>query len=275
MSSDKLIAIDVDGTLINHKTTLLPEVAQRIIEIKNSGIDITLATGRMASAALTYIEALEIDLPVVALNGVFVGSPIDATEPIYHEPVSNSSLNRIIDVVEDIPVSTVIAMGNKALGRNINDITKPALDSWIVNISPYDRRNIDKLQNASIILIAGDEKSTRNAKKRLENSNLVDVDIFFFPSIRYFPMHYLEIRSRGTNKGKGLAMLAEELGYKRENIIAIGDYLNDISMRDTAGFFGAPANAHEEVVKIADYVSEFTNDETAVVDIIEKALGLN
>ena len=88
-------------------------------------------------------------------------------------------------------------------------------------------------------------------------------------------MHYLEIRSRGTNKGKGLAMLAEELGYKRENIIAIGDYLNDISMRDTAGFFGAPANAHEEVVKIADYVSEFTNDETAVVDIIEKALGLN
>ena len=83
-------------------------------------------------------------------------------------------------------------------------------------------------------------------------------------------MHYLEVRAKGTSKGKGLKMLASCLGVKKEDVFVIGDYLNDISMREFCGFFAAPSNALPEVKKVADYVSSFSNDESAVADILNK-----
>jgi hydroxymethylpyrimidine pyrophosphatase-like HAD family hydrolase len=99
---------------------------------------------------------------------------------------------------------------------------------------------------------------------------LVDIEHFMFPSIRYFSMHYIEYRARGTNKGRGLAMLRKSLGIPRESVLAIGDYLNDIPMAEESGIFAVPANALEEVRAVADYISPSSNDEGAVAEILEE-----
>jgi hydroxymethylpyrimidine pyrophosphatase-like HAD family hydrolase len=101
-------------------------------------------------------------------------------------------------------------------------------------------------------------------------TELVDIEHFMFPSIRYFLMHYIEYRARGTNKGRGLAMLRKSLGIPRESVLAIGDYLNDIPMAEESGIFAVPANALEEVRAVADYISPSSNDEGAVAEILEE-----
>jgi len=270
MSRPKLIAIDIDGTLVDSQVKLDPEVKNAVLRAKEDGALVTLATGRMVSAASKYIDALEIDLPLVALNGVFVGWKDNCREPIYHEAISHHSAQAIVHAVWNSKSTLLCVHCDRAFGRNIDDLTGPAISTWIVNVDPLEE--IDSLDGIepSTILIAGNEEIISELYTNAEGIFRDDTERYFFPSMRYYPMHYLEIRARGTNKGKGLRKLAEYLGIRAEEVLAIGDYINDFEMAQYAGIFAAPANAHDEIKEIADYVSPSTNDGAAVSEIINK-----
>ncbi len=269
MPRAKLIAIDIDGTLIDSKTHLKPEVIEAVLRAGNDGAHVTLATGRMVSAAKQYIDTLGIELPLVALNGAFVGWSGNCREPIYNEPVSPVSSRAICKAAWDTDCSLLYVSRDTAFGRNINEITSPALSTWIDNISPLESIDSLEVMEPSLILIAGDKDETANLDRLIKGLGLEDTEHFFFPSMRFYPMHYLEIRALGTNKGKGLLKLAEFLDIRPEEILAIGDYINDVPMAEVVGAFAAPASAREEVKAIADYVSPFSNDEGAVAEILE------
>jgi Cof subfamily protein (haloacid dehalogenase superfamily) len=270
MPRPKLIAIDIDGTLVNSKVELDQSVVDTIFRARDEGALITLATGRMVSAASEFIDRLEIDLPLVALNGAFVGWRRNCRAPIFHAPIHAESSIAVTRASWETDCTIIHVNCDSALGRNLNELTAPALNSWIVNISPLEDIESLAQMESSTILIAGDEAQitalNRKAAELLDGNALH----YFFPSIRYFPMHYLEIRAKGTSKGDGLMKLAKHLGIMPSEVLAIGDYINDIEMAQMAGSFGAPANARPEIIEIADYISPFTNDEGAVSDIIEK-----
>jgi hypothetical protein len=224
----------------------------------------------MVSAAKQYLDALEIELPTVALNGSFVGMPDSCGEAIYHEPISSKSAEIILSDSWDSDATTIFVDCDRAFARKINATTEPALNSWIVNISELIDPQEIKGMEPTAILIAGHKDNISLINEDTDKRNLGDIEKFFFPSIRFQPMHYLEVRAKGTSKGKGLKMLASCLGVKKEDVFVIGDYLNDISMREFCGFFAAPSNALPEVKKVADYVSPFSNDESAVAEILSK-----
>ncbi|RKZ31378.1 hypothetical protein DRQ36_02250 [bacterium] len=270
MARPKLIVIDIDGTLIDSKTKLSPKVIDTIHRVTDDGALVTLATGRMVSASQIYIDELKIDLPTIALNGAFVGWVGDSREPIYHEPVSFESSRAILRAAWDIDATLIFVCCDRAFGRNISDLTAPALETWIVNISPLDDIDLIDGIEPTAILVAGEKSRVMTVKDATLSFGFEDITHYFFPSIRYYPMHYFEVRARGTDKGKGLAMLAEYLGISREEILAIGDYINDVPMAEIAGRFATPSNAHPEALTVADYISPFSNDENAVADILEK-----
>lgn len=270
MPRPKLIAIDIDGTLVNSKVELDNSVVETIFRAREDGAMITLATGRMVSASAEFIKKLEIDLPLVALNGAFIGWQNNCREPIYHAPILSEYSMAVSRASWNTECTLVHVNCDSALGRNITDLTRPALSSWIVNIDPLeDIAAIEKMET-STILIAGDEREITELNRRTSEILEGKALHYFFPSIRYYPMHYLEIRASGTSKGAGLMRLAKHLGIKPAEVLAIGDYLNDIEMAEMAGSFGAPANARDEIIEKADYVSPYTNNEAAVSDIIQK-----
>ncbi len=270
MPRPKLIAIDIDGTLVNSEVRLESSVIDAIFRARRDGALVTLATGRMVSSAAEFIERLEIELPVVALNGAFVGWQHNCREPIYHAPILSKYTLAVTRASWDTNCTIVHVNCDSALGRNITDLTAPALSSWIVNIDPLEDINIVKEMEISTILIAGDENEITRLNKRTGEILAGNALHYLFPSIRYYPMHYLEIRAVGTSKGDGLMRLANHLGIDASEVLAIGDYLNDIEMAQMAGSFGAPANSRDEILEIADYVSPYSNNEGAVADIIEK-----
>jgi len=270
MPRPKLIAIDIDGTLVNSKVELEQSVADTIFRARDAGALVTLATGRMVSASVEFIDRLEIDLPVVALNGAFVGWRKNCREPIYHAPIHAESSMAVTRASWDTGCTIVHVNCDSAVGRNLTELTAPALNSWIVNIAPLEDIEVISDMESSTILIAGNEAEITELNRRTGDLVKGKALHYFFPSIRYFPMHYLEIRAAGTSKGAGLMKLAKHLGIDPSEVLAIGDYINDIEMAQMAGSFGAPANARPEITEIADYVSPFSNDEGAVSDIIEK-----
>jgi hypothetical protein len=82
--------------------------------------------------------------------------------------------------------------------------------------------------------------------------------------------YFLEIMSRDTNKGAALAKIAEILGVDAEEALAIGDSMNDEAMIRWAGIGVAMANADERIKNIANHVSDYSNDEDGVAEVIEK-----
>jgi len=270
MTKPKLIAIDIDGTLIDSKTEIHPKVVETIRKVTADGAQVALATGRMVSACEKYLRQLNIKLPTIALNGSFVGWPNARRKPIYSETISRESSHKIIEAAWNCNITLILVDCDRAFVRNITELTGPALETWIVNISPLkDILDIDGTK-PSLILIAGDGGDVTALQQRTNSFGITDIAHYLFPSIRYFPMHYLEIRARNVDKGKGLTMLAEYLGIRNEEILAIGDYINDIPMSGVAGTFAAPANARENVRAVADYVSPLTNNDGAVAEILEK-----
>ena len=266
----RLIAIDVDGTLIDSKTLLRDDVIDAIAKARDGGTLVTLSTGRMISAAREYIDALGITLPIIALNGALIGWPGNDRNLVYHEPISRSSAAALLEMAWRSDSTLVSVCGDRALARNITDLTAPALASWIVNIEEFDNLEAMGDMDASTILVAGEKNAVRELFSEMSRLNLNDIEQFYFPSIRYPAMHYLEFRAIGTNKGKALNMLGRYLDIERESILSIGDYLNDIPMADESGIFAAPSNARDEVRAVADYVSPLSNDEGGVAEIIDR-----
>jgi len=80
------------------------------------------------------------------------------------------------------------------------------------------------------------------------------------------------LRRIGVNKGTGLKALRKYLGIEKSETLAIGDFINDVPMFMEAGIRATVANAHENVLKIADYVSKYSCDNDAVADIIENLI---
>ena len=264
----KLVAIDVDGTLIDSESRLPPEVTSAVGEAMEMGVEVVLATGRMLSAAANYIESLRLHRPGIGLNGTIVGWH-DDREPIYHNPIPREVSEQILSRIWDRNATIVDVDRNRAFGRNITDLTGPALSSWIVNIEDFPARRSAMKMESTALLVAGDKGEIESIRDELR-LDFEELDVYFFPSIRYFPMHYLEIRAAGTSKGNGLRRLVEHLDAADSGVMAIGDYLNDISMAEVADIFAAPASAHESVLRIADYVSPLSNDQGAVSDILKR-----
>ncbi len=268
MPKPKLIAIDIDGTLIDSKTGLRPDVESAILRAKADGAMVTLATGRMISAAREFIDRLDIDLPIIALNGSLVAAD-NGDSPLYHEPISSDSSRLLVERAWETPSTLIFICCDKAFTRNITDITGPALETWIANITDFPDSSIIASSRPTCILVAGEQAEIGDIYDATKSLNLCDIEHYMFPSIRYFHMHYIEYRAKGTNKGTALRILRESLGIQRKDVLAIGDYLNDLPMAEEAGIFAAPANARIEVQELADYVSPLTNDQGAVAQILE------
>ncbi|MCK5833727.1 Cof-type HAD-IIB family hydrolase [bacterium] len=269
MPKPRLIVIDIDGTLIDSQSYLRPDVEKAILRAIDEGVFVTLATGRMISAAREYIDRLKLRLPVIALNGAIIANSYGG-KPLYHEPISIESSVKIVEAIWDTDSTLIFVCCDKAYARNVSELTGPALSTWIVNISNFEDIDLLGKKKPSTILVAGHRDSIEGIQSNTRALNLEDIEDHLFPSIRYFPMHYVEYRARGTNKGKALKMLREHLGVSRDEVLSIGDHINDISMAEESGIFAAPASAHQVTRDAADYVSPLSNDEGAVAQILDE-----
>jgi Cof subfamily protein (haloacid dehalogenase superfamily) len=259
----KLVAIDLDGTLLKNDLTISPRAEEAIKEATAKGVYVTICTGRMYASALPYIKQLEMKLPVIAYNGALVK----------HAATGEVLYRKLLPC----PMATDIYIRAKKhkLHTNIyynDDLYVDSLNDWADNYARKVGVDINIVENmveflqcdpiTKIVTIANPD-ALKFLRQELEED--YGEKLFITSSLP----HLLEILNPEATKGKGLETVANYLDIPRECVMGIGDSFNDIEMFEYAGLSVVMANGEEEVKKIANYVT-CSNDDDGVAEAIEK-----
>lgn len=261
MKKYKLIAIDIDGTLLNDNKEILPETLLNIKEAYNKNVVIAISTGRGYPASKRYVNEINLNIPLILYNGSRIRMSNDETL-ILNKTINNAVAKKVYELIEENN-GTCCFWKNDKLYFNKNDDYTVYYEN-LTSIKPNILSNVDDeiFNDINKFIWFGTSEELEKIQKEI----LVSISgIDFFKS----QSHILEIVPTGVNKGNAVSILASSLGIKPEEVIAIGDDENDISMIKYAGLGVAMGNAKQVVKNNADYIT-LTNNENGVGEVIKK-----
>ena len=266
----KLLALDLDGTTLTEDKMIIPEVREAIRKAIDAGYRISFLTGRMFAAAVPFASAMNLDIPIVSMNGTLIAESRTG-KILYERTLSRSCARDVLSAIEGAPVHKFIYEG-KNIRHSVKD---PAileyLKWWAVNIKEVKKFDIDSYSKIYQLLLIGETKVLDKIEINVNGDTKCDITSFGFPSPRY-PLHFLEIKRSGDSKGKGMKFLCEYYKISRDEVLAVGDYMNDYELFDEAGLSIAVANAVDGLKERADLTTSRTNEEGAVAEVIDMLL---
>jgi len=263
----KLIALDLDGTSIRSDLRVSERLTNILQKIKTqNGIRITIATGRMFATSVPYVEPLCANSPIISLNGAEIvdhknGDIISS----FTIPADLSKYGR--ELFWRYKGAALAVCSGRVFLNKLTPEASGSIKDWFAH--PVIEPPPEEGEYSSFFAIGMEEELLTIVEDLHRNFyELIDVDIF--PSLRYKPLSYLEVRAKGVSKGSGLKYLRELLGIDKSEVLAIGDWTNDIALFREAGFCATVANAAPQLKELAHKVSSLTNDEDGVAEILEE-----
>ncbi len=256
----KLVAIDLDDTLLKDDLTISERVKKAIKASIDKGTLVTFATGRMYASALPYALDLNLDLPLITYQGALV-KYADGRE-IYHRPLELSLAREVVEFLKPKNLHINVYLNDILCMEKITEEGKNY--SALVGIPIHQIRFPDDITiPVTKIVLIGDKEELDPVEAEIEERFKDTIN-----STRSKP-YFLEIAHPLATKGNALKKLANSLGIRREEVIAIGDSMNDYDMIEYAGFGVAMANGNEAVKNIADYITT-SNEDDGVAEVFEK-----
>lgn len=263
----KLIAIDMDGTLLNDHHEVTAEVRHALQKAKANGVKIVLCTGRPLGGVRRYLEDLQLNEEedyVIAYNGALVQNTYT------NEVVSELSI-RYQDVKELYALSLQLQtpmhfFDTERLYTPNRDISKyTVLESYLTQV-PLRFCTLNELSENIVIPKAMYIDEPEKLNKTIES---IPEDVKQkYTLVRSAPYYY-EILHPQASKGNAVRQLAEFLGIQQEEVMSIGDNENDLTMIEFAGCGVAMGNAVQKVKEIANFQTR-TNNEHGVAYAINE-----
>lgn len=283
----ELIASDMDGTLLNERLEVSETNAKTILEAQKQGIRFMVATGRGYTEARPLLDHVGISCPLITLNGAQVYN--ESGEVIENIGIEKSTVKEIVDKIKEsglyceMTTSEGIYSDNKSqriestaslLYKTNPDtsykmavvLAAARLEIMNVNyVTDYEELIHDESVEILKVIAFSDEgpKVLKPITDELSKSGKLAITASFINNI--------EINNIKAQKGLALKRAAKKLDIPMENVMALGDNFNDISMLKVAGISFAMENAEEEVKEAAKYLTS-TNNEHGVSEAITQAM---
>ena len=262
----KLIVSDFDDTLLKSDKTLSEHTLQVIKALKGRGIHFTFCSGRMYDSLRRYINALEIDIPVISYNGAMIVNPLDESI-MEHWSIELPLAKELCARLEGLGLYIQAYMDDKMYCREITDITR-----MYTSVTGSEAHPLHSLLSES--LFASPTKiitltHSEEVKKLLPVMREQYKDKLV---VTVSNPQFLEFISPRAGKGSALKLLCERMNIERGEVLAFGDSLNDLSMLEYAGHAVAVGNARPDVKAAADEIC-LSNDEDGVAVYIERLLS--
>ena len=288
----KLIAMDMDGTLLNSYGKVSLENKQAIKQAIEKNIEIVLASGRIPDAILPYAEEINANKYLISGNGAQIYD-IQNEKIIYSNYLSKEKVLETIEVCEKNSMFYNIFTNNTILTKSINynvlfylNENKKNPESKQININVLDDiySYVKEYQDEDFLKITicdNNEFVFRgiiNKLKTIKNIDILEVETMSRKEItkgsnKYeIEYYYLEITNENVNKWEAIKALIKMLEIKQEEVIAIGDNINDIEMISGAGMGVALGNSSPKVQEYANKVVA-NNDENGVAQAILEILN--
>lgn len=258
----KLIAVDIDGTLLNSRSELAPRVKQAVERAVAANVLFVVSTGRPLCGVERLNLAFDADLPVIAYNGAAVIMS-RSKKLLLERNLSPALCREAIGLGLERGASVNIWVNDtlySASDTEKNDVYKrisrfePVLGADIDDVVKNGASKVLWCDGAEAISGFQDEMRTHfEGRLNCHTSS---------PSL-------LEFVDMDASKARAMEKLGELYGIRRSEMIAVGDGHNDLSMLEYAGLGIAMANAPRAVRDRADYIT-LSNDEDGVAHVIEK-----
>ena len=268
----KLITIDVDGTLVTPLKRLTKENIAAIERAKDAGIHIALVSGRPFHSMIDINKSLGLDKKghfTICQNGSYVFDNF-SQKPMFGTFQSPSDLVKVAKMLENyrLDISAMDGENFYSNKKRANIYTKIDAKIHKMPIKLVDYENLPEDMEFGRFMVLG---SKGEIKRFIENMP-EEIKNNYYP-VQTAPF-LVEIMNKNTNKGYAISQMADKLGYKMEEVMAIGNEKNDIPMLETAGFAVAMGNAVDELKKHADYITK-SNLKSGVGQAIEMLLKNN
>ncbi|MBD2868091.1 Cof-type HAD-IIB family hydrolase [Paenibacillus arenilitoris] len=245
MGQYKLVALDMDGTLLNERSEISAENAEWIGKALDAGVIVSFSTGRGFRSALPYAEQLKLETPMITVNG----SEIWSRPHVLHKRTLLS------------PVYV----------KRLHELALRHGEAWFWAYTTDDIYNKEKWIDPQ-----GDYESHHWLKFGYYTEDdasreriLAEIRSWDALEITNSSPHNLELNPKGVSKATAIEELCGLLGIGVSEVVAVGDSLNDIAAIRAAGLGVAMGNAQQAVKEAADYVT-LTNDEHGVAEVIRR-----
>lgn len=254
MSTKKLIAFDIDGTLFTSQHTVLPSTLQAIHYLKENGHFVTLATGRSIPLASSIIQTYQFD-HYILMNGAL---GFFNHQTIIEEPLDKSLVSHLLDVSTTYGSPLAYQTKHKLYRStpDIPDTMQHAMDYFGARAPIYQPETFVKEKIYQCIGYYNESPEQEEFEAQFPEFNFV----------RWHPFG-LDVIKKGNSKAKALKKMAHYLQLDEKDIVCFGDGLNDREMLSQSGIGIAMGNASDQVKETSDFVTD-TNDN----DGISKAL---
>ena len=250
----KLVAIDLDGTLLTDQLEITPKTINAIQQAIESGVVVTLATGRMFPSAKKFADQLKLNVPLITYQGAVIK---DAGEKKvwFDRPVSEAISKRLIELAHEHRVHIQVYQDDIVYTAEDNEEIQEYAREGDVSYTVIDDLNSLSEKGFTKVLFIGEPMNLDRFQITLQQ------EFGSSAHIAKSKPHYLEVTNPEANKGTALLYLAEQLGIKRSEIIGIGDNHNDFELITTAGLGVVMGNGVEALKSVADYITKTNNDE--------------
>lgn len=258
----KMIAIDVDDTLINDQVLVSEPTKAALAAAVEAGVIITLATGRMFASAKQIARQINLNVPLITYQGNLVKNLLDETI-LYERSVPQKMAQFLYDYSEKHGLHLQAYYNDELYVKEEN---QKVIDYSRLSNIPYViesdlQKLIQKPMNKMLFIDDPEYLDTIAADLHQHIGDQVHMT-------KSKP-NFLEVMHKEGTKGHAVQFLANHFGIECSQVIAIGDSWNDKEMLEVAGLGVAMENAVESLKEIADYIT-LSNNEDGVKHVIDK-----
>lgn len=268
----RLLALDMDGTLLNPYGSVNPATARAVAAAVEAGVYVVLASGRAPRHMVDVHGDLELTTPLVAFNGALVYD-VAMDQVIHHQPIDLDAVRRIAHLLKEHDPSINLHVETQVGGQdrwNVEVVDERLLDSalrWKAE-PPHTVGEIrqllsDEATRVSKLWFYAPSDTMAAIKRRLLTELDEHIATLAFDDVT------LTILSSGVSKAAGVAWVAERYGVSQAEVMAIGDDLNDVPMLGWAGLGVAMGNARPVAREVAAAMTA-SNAEDGVARAIER-----
>ncbi len=299
MPQYRLLALDIDGTLLNSERVITPRTRAAVLAARAAGMVVVIATGRGPRSAHTVVDSLGLGEPLVlvATQGATVW---DNGELVLNQPLAAAAARRVVELSLAAGVAALVVpalhrgdamylAGSTASTDRLWDYAQPA-DRTIRplltaatdrlrgyaqrnggNVRPYDPAALH--DDPLAVYMMDDWRRLTAVNERLTGDPTAhDQWRVIFSRTALATTAAIEVLHPSVSKGLALDVLCRRFGIEREQVLAFGDNVNDVEMLEFAGLGVAMANGSPESLTVADRITA-SNDEDGIAVVLEE-LGL-
>lgn len=266
----KVIALDLDGTLLTPEKKILPESITALQKARESGAQVVIVTGRHFVAIHPFYQALALNTPAICCNGALLYDYSNKTV-LTADPLLPEQSSQLVDLLDSYNVHSLM-YADDAMYYQVPTGHITRTENWAKSLPESQRPTFTQVPS----LRRAVEDVNSIWKFALTDTDTLKLEAFTKVVERELALtcewswhDQVDIAQTGNSKGKRLEQWVKSQGLSMNQVIAFGDNFNDLSMLQSAGLGVAMGNAVDEVKACADLVIGY-NTEAGIAKVINQ-----